>query len=647
MSNTNGFVNLPTGIYLNVRKEPNLYSQVLASLAPKTKLTIIEQTGAWYQIEYNDEKVYVFAEAVTPSASVVQAGVNLNLNVPEDFEFKQAGEQPTFNWNALVTTSIIPIKDKNGAIKSKSFTSNGDHITIIKDNPQNGLTFIQYPDQGENLYMQGWIDSTYISDTYLDFRFDASWTNLIDNQKIYLFNDSISNVTLTKDTSYTLLYTVTNYNIEYSCILFKENDSFKTGFIPSTTGKLNFVVDNYPFNIANEESISSYLPTVPLNATLKKLIDLIDINGIRPNWNYQYNKKGKEILLPNGQPAILYPSLNAGTEISIIQAFNSATQNSILIEYFDSGSNTYLKGYLPTESLTDGSITINPSTLTWKTGLQSVDLVNLSDSKTIYTLPVSQKVQLLYCTKEFACILYNNNSSTGYIKLTNLSPETIQEYNLNIKLENLETRFNSFKNTETMINKQVNSNLASIDSTEKTLNTSINTLKEDILKNKNTMITTKSTLEKLKIDTGLIGGINLVEGSATNFGVKGLSSSAYGFGTGSVILGGGRTYTLTVCGSSTQESLDNNQHLAIEIYSPNWSTYGRLDFWELTPTIKQVTIKVPKTETYWINGYSMNYKPNSKDVVLYWYNVQEGGVGTAWVPSISDLKNQLLTKEKI
>ncbi|MGL4452411.1 MAG: SH3 domain-containing protein, partial [Sarcina sp.] len=414
MSNTNGFVNLPTGIYLNVRKEPNFYSQVLTSLAPKTQLTILEQNGAWYQIKYNNTSAYVYAEAVSTLSSIVLGGVDLNLNIPNNFEFGTSGQQPTFNWNALVKTSLIPIKNKEGLVQNGYFTSNGDHITIIKNNPQTGLTFIQYPDQSKNLYQQGWIDSSYISETYLDFRFDACWTNLIDNQKIYLFNNSISSTTLTKNTNYTLLYTVTNYNIEYSCILFEENNSLKTGFIVSTTGKLNFLVDNYPFTIQNENTINTYLPTVSLNAVVNKSIDLIDINGIKPNY-YINSKKD-----------VVYPSLEVGTKIAIIQVFNSVEEDSMLIEYFDKGSNTYLKAYLPTESLFNNVVSINPNIINWAPGVKSVNLVDLSNSKTIYTLPISQKVQLLYCTTKFACILFNNNNlpgeplQTGYVNLIKL-----------------------------------------------------------------------------------------------------------------------------------------------------------------------------------------------------------------------------------
>ncbi|MGL5646451.1 MAG: SH3 domain-containing protein [Clostridium sp.] len=412
MSNTNGFVNLPVGIYLNIRKEPNFYSTVLGSLAPKTNLNIIEQNGQWYKIEYNNSIAYVFAVAVTSTSDVQKGGISLNLTIPNNEAFGNAGEEPTFNWNALVTTGFIPIKNESGQLQNGYGTSDGDHITIIKDNPQTGLTFIQYPDQGANMYQQGWIDSSYISKEYLDFRFEGAWINSTDNQEIYLFNQTISNMELGKDMKYTLLYTVSNYNVEYSVILFDNNGSLSIGFTPSSVGMLNFIVDGYPYNILNQAPINTIEPTITPNAIIVKEIDLIDINGIKSNYYTTTNKK------------VIYPTLSVGTKIAILQVFNSAEQDSILIEYFNSGSNSYLKGYLPTEALFNNSISVNKNNIEWNKNLTSVDLVNLTATEKIYTLPISQSVQYLYSTDQYACILFNNNNlsgwplETGYVSLT-------------------------------------------------------------------------------------------------------------------------------------------------------------------------------------------------------------------------------------
>lgn len=401
MSNTNGIVNLPAGIYLNLREEPNFYSNVLGTLAPNTKVNILEQNGKWFKIFYNNQIAYVFSDAIKTSNTVTQGGITLTLNIPNNFKFGNAGEQPTFNWNALVTTSLIPIKNEAGKIQKGYSTSNGDHITIIKNNPETNLTFIQYPDQEANMYQQGWIDSSFISTEYLDFRFTSAWINETINQNIYLFNNTISQTVLTSKSAYTLLYTITNYGETYSCILFEDDNNLQIGFIPFSTGSLNFILKDYPYNISNESSIGTITPTVPTNATVNSQIELIDINGIKPNYSINSNND------------ITYPSLSANTNISILQIFTSAEENSMLIEYFSSNTQTYKKAYVPISTLYDNSITINSNTVTWNNPNGIYDLMNLSNSKIIYKLPASQSIEYLYSAGDFACIVFNNNNISG------------------------------------------------------------------------------------------------------------------------------------------------------------------------------------------------------------------------------------------
>ena len=214
------------------------------------------------------------------------------------------------------------------------------------------------------------------------------------------------------------------------------------------------------------------------------------------------------------------------------------------------------------------------------------------------------------------------------------------------KINTLESKLISFISNENALNTTISTKISVEEKSSSNLQDSINTLQTDISNNTQQLTTLKNQIATATDSIGLIGGLNLADNATTNFGVNGLSSSAYGFAGSSASLEGGKTYTLTVCGNSTQESLDNNQRLTVEIFNSNWSSWGRLDFWELTPTVKQVTIKVPKTEIYSINAYSMNYKPNAKEVTIYWYNIQEGAVGTSWTPSIYDLKSILTSKKE-
>ncbi|MBU5323655.1 hypothetical protein, partial [Sarcina ventriculi] len=110
---------------------------------------------------------------------------------------------------------------------------------------------------------------------------------------------------------------------------------------------------------------------------------------------------------------ITYPSLSANTNISILQIFTSAEENSMLIEYFSSNTQTYKKAYVPISTLYDNSITINNNTVTWNNPNGIYDLMNLSNSEIIYKLPASQSIEYLYSAGDFACIVFNNNNISG------------------------------------------------------------------------------------------------------------------------------------------------------------------------------------------------------------------------------------------
>ena len=401
MTTNNGTVNLPVGIYLNVRQEPNFYSNVLGSIAPKTEVSIIEQNGEWFKINYNSATGYVFSTAIKTTGNIATGGISLNLNI-DSFDFGDVGNQPAFDWNARVTTRFIQILTETGEVKHGYGTSNGDHITIIKNDVSTGLTFIQYPDQGANMYQQGWVESSYISSSFLDFRFTDTWMNITDNQAIYTFNNSISSSKLVKNSTYTLLYTIENFNISYACITYTDlNNQLTIGFVPFSSGKLNMIVTDYPYNILNGESTQSGNPTVPVNATVgSSKINVVDVNGITVDGE----------------------TITANSNIAIVEIFLES--QTMLVEYYNAGSNKYLKGYIHVSTLYNKSISVNKNTVTWNNPNGTYSLMNLSDSKTVYKLPASQTIQYLYTAGDFACILFNNNNASGYPLQTAYVPLT-------------------------------------------------------------------------------------------------------------------------------------------------------------------------------------------------------------------------------
>lgn len=391
MTQNNGIVNLSNGVYLSVRESPNFFSNIIGAIAPKTNLDILEQIGDWFKISYEGKYAYVFKSAVKTTKEISQGGITLNLNVPNDFKTGIVGNKPTFNCNAYVKKGSIPILNENGNVLKGCYTSKGDYISIIKDNPKTNLTFIQYPSQSNNIYKQGWIKSSYVSKNYLDFRFEFTWLNLIDKQKIYLFDDTISTSTLNINDKYSLLYTVTNFNQKYACIIFKDsNNNLKIGFVPFNSGKLEFLLENYPYDISNGATIGNYKPTVEANSKSNDVVKIIDINGINLN-----NRK-----------------IEKGMSISILQVF--VESQKVLLEYYDKTFNNYVKGYVNISDLHRKLITINKNSVIWNNPKGIFDVFDLSGNSIIYTIPGEQTIQYLYSTKNFACILYNNHKYSGY-----------------------------------------------------------------------------------------------------------------------------------------------------------------------------------------------------------------------------------------
>lgn len=214
------------------------------------------------------------------------------------------------------------------------------------------------------------------------------------------------------------------------------------------------------------------------------------------------------------------------------------------------------------------------------------------------------------------------------------------------KLNQIESTLNTFTSSEATLNNKYNEMINSINQSLESLQGNIKTVENIVDLNEKTISSLESKVESAADNEGLIGGLNLAYNGSTNFGHNGISSSAYGFAGCSVNLEAGKTYTMTVCACSTQEAIDNGQYLATELFSSDWSIWHELEFRETTPTIKHVTFTIPKTQQYGIWNYAMPYKPNAKDVTVYWYNIQEGEVGTAWVPSLYDLKNILADKKE-
>ena len=175
---------------------------------------------------------------------VIDTGINYNLTAGTS-----VGLQPTYQWNAKVTSVTIQIYDAEGNAVADSYTSEGDHITILSICPseytQLSLALIQFPDQSNSCYIQGYIQTSDFN--LLECKFNNSWINTTNNQQILFANGDLANRTLSIGDYQTYLYAVD----DYACISFLNDDNaFKSGFVPLSSGNLNIIQTDIPFYLA-------------------------------------------------------------------------------------------------------------------------------------------------------------------------------------------------------------------------------------------------------------------------------------------------------------------------------------------------------------------------------------------------------------
>ena len=323
---------------------------------------------------------------------VIDTGINYNLTAGTS-----VGLQPTYQWNAKVTSGTIQIYDAEGNAVADSYTSEGDHITILSICPseytQLSLALIQFPDQSNSCYIQGYIQTSDFN--LLECRFNNSWIDTTNNQQIIFANGDLADRTLNAGDYQTYLYATDNY----ACISFLNDDyAFKSGFVPLNSGNLNIIETDIPFYLAPGSSVGTKL-SYPSNATtIASQIEIVDINGITIPNNYTSN----------------------GDDITILDVY--VDEKLALIEFPDSYTGTYIIGYVPVSNIGE-NINLKQNYCNWTSSTQEYSIYDLQKS-IIYKIESSQTTQYLFKTNTYACILFNNNNiinwplETGFVSLT-------------------------------------------------------------------------------------------------------------------------------------------------------------------------------------------------------------------------------------
>ena len=324
----------------------------------------------------------------------INTGINYQLTSGDS-----VGLQPTYQWNAEVISGSIQLYDQYGNIVADSYTSEGDHITVLDVCPVQGLALIQLPDQGNSCYVQGWIQ---ISDfSQISFRFNNCWENINNGQEVEFHGGGISGTTLNANQSMTFLYSVGG---TYACVMYPvSNGSYagimESGYVPLNSGNLNIIQTEIPFWLAPGSTVGTE-PTYPTNAqTVASSIGIVDINGISIPNNYTSN----------------------GDNITILDVYME--EELALIEFPDSYAGTYVIGYIPVSNLTNGNVTNDSNYCNWNNSNGTYPIYDLTE-QTIYNIPANQTTEYLFKTSEYACILFNNNNvsnwplQTGFVSLT-------------------------------------------------------------------------------------------------------------------------------------------------------------------------------------------------------------------------------------
>lgn len=323
----------------------------------------------------------------------INTGINYQLTSGDS-----VGLQPTYQWNAEVINGSIQLYDQYGNIVANSYTSEGDHITVLDVCPVQGLALIQLPDQGNSCYVQGWIQ---ISDfSQINFRFNNCWENINNGQEVEFHGGDISGTTLNANQSMTFLYSVGG---SYACVMYPVSSGsyagiMESGYVPLNSGNLNIIQTEIPFWLAPGSPVGTE-PTYPSNAqTVTSSIGIVDINGISIPNNYTSN----------------------GDNITILDVYME--EELALIEFPDSYAGTYVIGYIPVSNLTNGNVTNDSNYCNWNNSNGTYSIYDLTE-QVIYDIPASQTTEYLFQTSQYACILFNNNNisnwplQTGFVSL--------------------------------------------------------------------------------------------------------------------------------------------------------------------------------------------------------------------------------------
>lgn len=114
---------------VNLRKEPNTSSKILMVVGLNQKLTIIGESGDWYQVKTKEGNAYVLKKLVSSKKVTTSRGGSLTNHTKQEEVSKTSQESTTDKVNNKVTTtSEVSTTNTNKATNIKKPTNTGEEV---------------------------------------------------------------------------------------------------------------------------------------------------------------------------------------------------------------------------------------------------------------------------------------------------------------------------------------------------------------------------------------------------------------------------------------------------------------------------------------------------------------------------------------
>lgn len=121
--------NAPSGLIL--RKEASKSGAVITTLNNGTEIEIIEKSGDWYKVKYNNQEGYLFAQFVTPNEEVAPAVETENTEAPtEEANIQNVQSEMNVYIMPNISSTVISTLPKDTQISVIETAGNWSYVSV-------------------------------------------------------------------------------------------------------------------------------------------------------------------------------------------------------------------------------------------------------------------------------------------------------------------------------------------------------------------------------------------------------------------------------------------------------------------------------------------------------------------------------------